>query len=83
MAGRDGNLRFHGVLLRDKVHSDEIHKLLDSGLLAFCIKQWFSTPGRDPQRGREPFWCGHEYIIYVHSCITFALFEFYMGVVRL
>jgi len=32
-------------------------------------------------RGREPFWRGREYIFYAHSCVTFGLIEFQMGVV--
>jgi len=31
--------------------------------------------------GREPFLGGHEWIVYAHSCITFGLIKFWMGVV--
>jgi len=40
------------------------------------LKQWFSTWGRDPRGVVNHFGRDRVVILYVHSCITFALFEF-------
>jgi len=43
----------------------------------FNLKQWFSTPGRDPRGVVNYFWRGREQVIYVHRCIH--LFYLLMG----
>jgi len=44
--------------------------------------QWFSTWGRDPRMCREPLLERSQVdMFYAHNCITFALFDFYMGVI--
>ena len=67
---------FFYKLIRRKMFQMKNYHKKQNKLLKYVLYQWTTIWVPIPEGSWSIFWRGREYIFYVHSCITFASFEF-------